>query len=177
MRCCTPSYFYKKNSNKKCFIKFQDVLTMVKEQAPIFLLFLFLNYKLFKGCLPQFHIVHSWRHCSICISSKKYAISSDIQNESAENGTAIHQLTWLSLPVIRQKDESRSWGNKNTKHAQFKKKKQIFLTPWYPHVHMCIRSKKYSFFGKFYVLCFLVTSLLRHALLPYYRQVVVWESF
>ena len=110
---------------------------MVKEQAPIFLLFLFLNFKLFKGCLPQFYIVHSWRHCSICISSKKYAISSDIQNESAENGTAIHQLTWLSLPVIRQKDESRSWGNKNTKHAQFKKKNKYFLPPD-THMYICV---------------------------------------
>ena len=33
------------------------------------------------------------------------------------------------------------------------------------------RGKKYSFFGKFGVLCFLETPILRFALLPYYRRV------
>ena len=32
--------------------------------------------------------------------------------------------------------------------------------------------KKYSFFGKFGVLCFLETPVLRFALLPYYRRIV-----
>ena len=32
--------------------------------------------------------------------------------------------------------------------------------------------KKCSFFGKFGVLCFIVTPVLRFALLPYYRQLV-----
>ena len=34
--------------------------------------------------------------------------------------------------------------------------------------------KKCSFFGKFGVLCFLETSVLRFALLPYYRRGVTW---
>ena len=38
---------------------------------------------------------------------------------------------------------------------------------------MCVSGgKKRSFFGKFGVLCVLVTSVLRFALLPYYRRVV-----
>ena len=32
--------------------------------------------------------------------------------------------------------------------------------------------KKCSFFGKFGVVCFLVTSILRFALLPYYRRII-----
>ena len=35
--------------------------------------------------------------------------------------------------------------------------------------------KKRSLFGKFRVLCILVTSVLRFALLPYYRREMVWH--
>ena len=59
--------------------------------------------------------------------------------------------------VIRQKDESQNGGNKKTKHAKFSEKR-TFLT-----------SRKCSFFGKFGMLCFLVTSVLRFPLLPYYQ--------
>ena len=44
-----------------------------------------------------------------------------------------------------------------------------------PQTHTCVcvsGGKKYSFFGKLGVLCFLVTSVLRYALLPYYRRIV-----
>ena len=38
---------------------------------------------------------------------------------------------------------------------------------------MCVSGgKKYSFFGKFGVLCFLETPVLRFDLLPYYRKVL-----
>ena len=44
------------------------------------------------------------------------------------------------------------------------KEKRTFLTP-------CVSGgKKCSFFGKFDVLCFLETPVLRFALLPYYRR-------
>ena len=36
--------------------------------------------------------------------------------------------------------------------------------------------KKCSFFGKFGVLCFLETTVLRFTLLPDYRQLDVWDS-
>ena len=39
---------------------------------------------------------------------------------------------------------------------------------------MCVlRGKKWSFFGKLGVLCFLATSVLRFAVLPYYRRIKV----
>ena len=37
------------------------------------------------------------------------------------------------------------------------------------YVRVCIRGKKCSFFGKFGILCFLVTPVLRFTLLLYYR--------
>ena len=40
----------------------------------------------------------------------------------------------------------------------------------------CIMGKKCSFFGKFGVLCFLVTSVLRFVLVPYYRRSVIWSE-
>ena len=54
------------------------------------------------------------------------------------------------LLVIWQKADSQNGGNKNTKHAKF--------------------SEKRTFFGKFGVLCIVFTSVLRFALLPYYRR-------
>ena len=53
-------------------------------------------------------------------------------------------------------------------------KNEHFLTPD-THTYVCASGgKKCSFFGKFGVLCFLVTSVLRFALLPYYRGYNVW---
>ena len=46
-------------------------------------------------------------------------------------------------------------------------KKNIFLTP---DTHTYQGVKKCSFFGKFGVLCFLETPVLRFTLLPYYRR-------
>ena len=44
-------------------------------------------------------------------------------------------------------------------------KKEHFFTPW------CVSGgKKCSFFGKFDVVCFLETHVLRFAFLPYYRR-------
>ena len=41
-------------------------------------------------------------------------------------------------------------------------------------MRMCVlRGKKWSFFGKFGVLCFLATSVLRFAVLPNYRRIKV----
>ena len=70
--------------------------------------------------------------------------------------------------VIRQKGKSQNGCFKKTKHVKFSEK-QIFLTPWYTRVS---GGKKNLFFGKFDVLCFLETPVLRFTLLPYYRQYV-----
>ena len=61
---------------------------------------------------------------------------------------------------------------KKTNHAKFSEK-QTFLTPWYAHVCGHIRGKKCSFFGKFGVVCFLETHVLRFALSPYYRRFAI----
>ena len=43
--------------------------------------------------------------------------------------------------------------------------------------HVCVSGgKKCSFFGKFGVLCFLVTPILRFAGLPYCRRIIIWPS-
>ena len=69
--------------------------------------------------------------------------------------------------VTRQKGKSENGCCKKPKHAKFSIK-QTFLTPW--HAHVCVSGgKNYSFFGKFGVLCFLVTPVLRFALLTFYR--------
>ena len=55
---------------------------------------------------------------------------------------------------------------KKTKHVKFSEK-QVFLALWYA----CVSGgKKCLFFGKFDVLCFLGTPVLRFAFLPYYRR-------
>ena len=67
--------------------------------------------------------------------------------------------------VTRQKGESQNGCFKKTKHAKFSKKR-TFFTPSY--AHLCILGGKCSFFGKFGVLCFLETPVLRFALFSYY---------
>ena len=64
---------------------------------------------------------------------------------------------------------------KKTKQAKFSEK-QHFLPPD-THRYVCVsRSKKCSFFGKFGLLCFLVTPVLRFALLPYCRRIAKREN-
>ena len=65
--------------------------------------------------------------------------------------------------VIRQKGESQNGCLKKTKHAKFSEKMTISYS-------LCTGGKKCPFFGKFGVLCFLQTPVLRFALLPYYRR-------
>ena len=78
----------------------------------------------------------------------------------------------VNSSVIRQKDESQNGCFKKTKHVKFPEK-QTFLTSWYTHVHDRVSRGKCSFFGKFGVLCFLETPVLRFALLRYYRRITV----
>ena len=52
-------------------------------------------------------------------------------------------------------------------------KNEHFLPPD-THTNVCVSGgKKCSFFGKFGVLCFLETPVLRFTLLPYYRRFVI----
>ena len=59
-------------------------------------------------------------------------------------------MAMINSSVTRQNWESQNGGNKKT--------------------------KKFSFFGKFGILCFLVTSILRFAFLPYYRRVALQDD-
>ena len=68
-----------------------------------------------------------------------------------------------TVSVIKQNGKSQNGGTKKAKHAK-SSEKRTFLTTWYAHVS---GGKKCLFFGKFDVLCFLVTSVLRFALLSY----------
>ena len=67
--------------------------------------------------------------------------------------------------VIRHEDESQNQNNKKTKHVNYFEK-QVFLT--FDTLIMGGVGDKCLFFGKFGGLCFLVTSVLRFALSPYY---------
>ena len=77
------------------------------------------------------------------------------------------------MSLIRQKGESQNGCFKKTKHVKFSEKR-TFLTPC---AYQGVRNVR--FFGKFSVLCFLETPVLRFALLPYYRWIVMklWEQF
>ena len=75
--------------------------------------------------------------------------------------------------VIRQKGESHESQNgcfMKTKHTKFSEKR-TFLTPWYAHVRVKYTRTKCLFYGKFGVLRFLETPVLRFALLLYYRRI------
>ena len=58
-----------------------------------------------------------------------------------------------------EKGKSRNGRYKKTKHVKFSKKRSL----------VCIRGYEMFVFGKFGVLCFLVTPALRFVLLPYYQ--------
>ena len=75
------------------------------------------------------------------------------------------------MSVIRQKEESQNGCFKKTKHANFSEKGNISYSLIRTHTYLCSSwGKKCSFFGKFGVLCFLETPVLRFALLSDYRR-------
>ena len=68
----------------------------------------------------------------------------------------------------RQEGESQNGGNKKTKQAKFFEKR-LFLLPD-TRTYVCVsRGQKFLFFKKFDML-FLVTSVLKYALLRYYQR-------
>ena len=74
-----------------------------------------------------------------------------------------HLFLYSILSVIGQKGESPNFP-----------KNEDFLPPD-THTYVCVSaSKKYSFCGKFGVLCSLEIPVLRFALLPYYRRVLLY---
>ena len=81
-------------------------------------------------------------------------------------------VTQILKTVIRQKGETQNWGNKKTKHTKFPKS-EYFLPPD-THTYVS-ESKKCLFLGKFGMLCFLVTSVLRFFF--FLITNVLWGSF
>ena len=79
------------------------------------------------------------------------------------------------VSVIRQKSESQYGCFKKTKHAKFSEKTKIS----YPLIRTptCAyqRVRNVCFFGKFGVICFIETPVLRFALLPYYRRIYTFS--
>ena len=72
----------------------------------------------------------------------------------------------LISSVIRQKGETQNGCFKKTRHATFSEKR-TFFTPIRTRTYVCVSGgKKCSFFGKFGVLCFFETPVLRFAFLP-----------
>ena len=77
----------------------------------------------------------------------------------------------LNSLVIRQKDEFQNGLFQENKACQNFAKNEHFL-PYDMHMYVCISGgKKCSFFGKFGMLCFLETLVLRFVLLPYYQRI------
>ena len=71
--------------------------------------------------------------------------------------------------VIRQKGESQNGYFKKTKHAKFSESEHFSPPDMLTYVSVS-GGMKCSFLGKFGVLCFLETPVLRFTLLPYYRH-------
>ena len=78
---------------------------------------------------------------------------------------------FLTSSVIRQKGESQNGYFKKTKVPQIFRKTNILF--------FISSGKKCLFFRKFGVPCFLETPVLRFALLPHYRRLVVkiWNGY
>ena len=73
--------------------------------------------------------------------------------------------------IINQKDESQNGCYKKAKRQIFKQKKNEHFLPPDTHTNVYVsKGEKCLFFGRFCVLCFLGTPVLRFFLLLYYRQ-------
>ena len=85
-------------------------------------------------------------------------------HEMGELSKSVTRKWYHKSSVIREKVESQIGCFKETKHVKFSEKR-TFLT------YVCVSGgKKCSFFGKFDMLCFLETPVLRFALLSYYQR-------
>ena len=74
------------------------------------------------------------------------------------------------LLVIRQNGKSQNRCYKKTKHAKFSKKKRTFFISWYAHARVRFRGVRNVRLSENLACCFLVTLILRLALLPFYQQ-------
>ena len=108
------------------------------------------------------------------INSSRVEISSRQKrvNTIDSDGFIFYVAFNLNSSVIKQKVESKTEVTRKQSTVNFLKKVH-FLSPD-THAYVCVSGgQKCSLFGKFGVFCFLVTSVLRSALLPYYRRVQI----
>ena len=98
----------------------------------------------------------------------KVPVAINANEVSCQNCQGHNLLKNSNSSVIRR--ESQNGCFRKTKPPKFCEKR-IFLTPWYAHVHVRSGGKKCLFSGKFDLLCFLETPVLRFTLLPYYRRI------
>ena len=74
--------------------------------------------------------------------------------------------------VIRQKGESQNGCFKKAKHSKFSEKRTFLTSGMFTYA--CVSGvRNIRFFGKFGVLFFLETHVLRFSLFPYYRRYLV----
>ena len=79
---------------------------------------------------------------------------------------------FINTSVISNKGESQNAWFKKTKDANFPKKNNISYPLKRTRSYVCVSGcKKCLFFGKFGVLCFLESPVLRFALLPSQKKI------
>ena len=98
----------------------------------------------------------------------KVPVSINANEVSYQNCHGHNLLKNSNSSVIRR--ESQNGCFKKQSRPNFAKK-EYFLPPWYAHVRVRSGGKKCLFSGKFDLLCFLETPVLRFTLLPYYRRI------
>ena len=88
------------------------------------------------------------------------------------NSLLIPRERKIKSSVIRPTGECQNGCYKKRKQNMLNFPKNEHFLPSDTHTQVCVYQgdKKCSFFGKFGVLCFLVTPILRFALLPCYRR-------
>ena len=107
-------------------------------------------------CFHYFHCFTPESCCEVSCGSNEEIIRSELHYRPIAR-----RIMWVKTEVTRM--QSKPHFPKNER----------FLPPD-THTYVYVSGgKKRSFFGKLGVLCILVTSVLRFALLPYYRRKVV----
>ena len=84
--------------------------------------------------------------------------------------------SWYIGQFVSNKAKGRISKRVFQKRSTLNVPKNKHFLPHDTHTYVCVSGgKRYSFFGKFGVLCFLETPVLRFALLPYYRRICVLQ--
>ena len=112
----------------------------------------------------------SWRYCQFLGKKSKGWISKLVfQGNKARQ---FFRKTNISYPLISTRACAYQ-GVRNGNKAKRRISKRAFQGLFTRVSHVCVsEGKKCSFFGKFDVLCFLETTVVRFALLPYYRRIM-----